>query len=973
MEFGILGPTELINKGEIVPLGPAKQRGMLAILLYHAGELVRADTVIDHLWEPQGKTDRRPTLYSLASRLRAVLGQIGLENTLVRVPSSGGYRLNIDPDAVDFHRYRRLLAAARTAAHGRDPESAAEIVIRAVSLWRGEPLVELCGPRAEHLRWRMNETLLDAHKLLAESWLRCGKHDAVLDQLENIIQDHDLDVALARSWITALCAADRQDEAKRFLIAFRRRFRKEMHVEPDIDIDVIAAHKRSAEPPTRSAPPPGTPHQLPKDISDFTGREAVLAELDTLSGPGQGPNNVVVITGMPGVGKTTLATHWAHRQSPHFPDGQLYLDAGAYGPVSPIDPNEAIDRFLRALGVPPEQLPGSSEQRRDRFNDMLSERRMLIFIDNALDSTQVRRLIPSAMSCLTVITSRIRLSGLNIRDGVRTITLTPLSAAESAALLTHIVGTTRGKAEPDGLNALARLSGGHPLAVRIAGEHVAERPRASLADLAGELQDRLLGVTDQDDHAASLSTVFAWSYNAFREDVAHLFRRMSLHPGPSFTSEAAAALRAMPVSHTEMLLNTLAKAHMINHDTARRYRFHDLLRLYATERAARDDDEETRHEQRRLLDWYLLSAANAVATIANDWTPVPDLPDPHQIEPKTFVTDTEAMKWCEAERDNLCAVSQWASDNGYHRHGWQIPGVIHEIFDRYGPQDDNLRLNQQALAAAQRDEHAIGKIGTLINLGATYFSMHAYDQAIAQFTTGRQLADEAGHIELEANCTHNLASAYLSLGDIPRAISTYEMALAACRKISNSVGEAAILHRLGDAHLLLKQYRRSATNYRQALGIRERIGALRGVGLTHTGLGALHLATGRLCPALHHCTIALDIHLHTQDQAAQCDTLTVMADIQRGLQMHVEAVRSGRQAVRLGDEMADPHRQVQALAALADALAASDDPRSARHQVQLALRTLDKVADGCAGQVRERLMLTGRRLTRSSRATEATA
>jgi len=204
-----------------------------------------------------------------------------------------------------------------------------------------------------------------------------------------------------------------------------------------------------------------------------------------------------------------------------------------------------------------------------------------------------------------VITSRIRLSGLNIRDGVRTITLTPLSEAESAALLARIVGATRGKAEPDGLAALARLSGGHPLAVRIAGEHVAERPRASLADLAGELRDHLLDVTEQDDHAASLSTVFAWSYNAFREEVAQLFRRMSVHPGPSFSSEAAAALRAMPVSRTEMLLNSLAKAHMINHDTARRYRFHDLLRLYAAERAALDDDgEEARQEQRRLLDWY---------------------------------------------------------------------------------------------------------------------------------------------------------------------------------------------------------------------------------------------------------------------------------------------------------------------------------------------------------------------------------
>ena len=972
MEFGILGPTELIYKGEIVPLGSAKQRGMLATLLYHAGDLVRTDTVIDHLWGTRGPADPRPTLYSLASRLRAVLGQIGLENTLVRVPSPGGYRLEVDQQAVDFHRYRRLLADARTAAHANDHEAAAEIVVRALSFWRGEPLAELRGPRSEHLRRRMNETLLDAHKLLAESLLMCGKHDAVLRQLEPVIHDHDydLDEALARSWVSALCAADRHDEAKRFLVAFRRRFRKEMHAEPDIDIDPTA-RRRSTESPYRSVLEPGPPHHLPKDISDFTGREAVLAELDTLGGPQEGPNNVVVITGMPGIGKTTLATHWAHRQRHHFRDGQLYIDAGAYGPTSPMDPNDVIERFLRALGVPPGQLPATAEQRRQRFNDLLNDRRMLIFIDNVLDPAQVRPLIPNSASCLTVITSRTRLSGLNIRDGVRTITVTPLSDGESAALLTHIVGAQRGNAEPDGLDALARLSGGLPLAVRIAGEHVAERPKAAIADLAGELHGHLLDVTDVDDQAANISVVFAWSYNALREDAARLFRRMSVHPGPSISAEAVAALRGTPLPDTESLLNALAKAHMISHDTAHRYRYHDLLRLYAAERSEREDDSgETRQAQRRLLDWYLLSAASAFAAIAPEWPAVPDLPDPTGIRPKSFETDTQAMKWCEAERDNLWAISRWALDCGYHRHGWQIPGIIREIFERYVPQDDVLKLNQLAWAAAQRDDHELGKIGTLTNLGGTYLAMHVYDQALAHFTTAHQLACATGHVEAETICSHNLACAYLSLGDAPRAISVYEKALAACRKIADSAGEAATLHRLGDAHLQMRQYQQSEANYLQSLSIRERIGALRGVGLTHSGLGTLHLAAGRLSSALHHCTVALDIHVHTQDQAAQCDTLAAMADIQRGLSMHDEAVRSGRQAVQLGVEIADSYRQARALAALADALVGSNDPVSAQRQVKRALRILDDLADGDAEPIRERLLVARQALARASKTTE---
>jgi DNA-binding SARP family transcriptional activator len=926
MKFGILGPTELIDNGRNVPLGAAKQRGLLAVLLYRVGEPVRVEMIAEHLWRDAAGTDRRRTLYSLASRLRAALSQVGLTDVLTRVNGSGAYRLDIDAQCVDFHQFRQALTDARDATSAGDFERSASILIDALALWRGEPLAELSGRNTDDLRRRLNEKLLDAHKLLAQSWLGTGRPESVLTQLEQIVRDHDLDEALARSWITALTATGRTDEARRFLIDFQRRFRREMRAEPTIDPDMIMTGPRAA-----SSSPSKAPRRLPKDINDFTGRDVVLGELDTLVAPDEPNGHVVVITGMPGVGKTTLAMHWAHRNRLRFPGGELYLDAGAYGPAPPVDPNDALDRFLRALEVPPDRMPGTFEQRRDRFNQLLTGRRMLIVLDNVLDYDQARALIPDADDCSTIITSRTRLSGLTIRDGIRHVTVAPLDEPESVQLLRQVIGGPRADAEPDSLTLLARLANGLPLALRVIGEHIVQRPLAAVSDLAGELHGHLLDASGEIDEATSLPTVFAWSYRALGSDTARLFRRLALHPGPNVSDEAAGALTACEASRAQPLLNALAKAHLINHDTARRYRFHDLLRLYALDRSALEDN---RHEvdcaRRRLLDWYLLSAAAAAAALAPEWPAMPDLPDARDIRPMSFVTDVEAMKWCQIERENLCAVSRWAAQNGFDRHGWQIPGVIHEIFERYGRQDDILQLNELAVASAQRDGHEIGQIGTLTNLGATYLTMHSYEQAATSFAAARQLARNTGHIEAETICAHNLGSAYLSSGRTAEAIDIYEQALTVCRRTAESAGEAAILHRLGDAYLDLGNYRQSAAHYDGALRIRERIGSLRGRGATHGRLGNLHLRTGELELAREHCGIALEIHHRTQDQAALCDTMITMADVHVRLAMPHEAVEYGQRAVAISDEMADSHRHAHALATLADALTATDRPGDAQ-------------------------------------------
>ena len=262
--------------------------------------------------------------------------------------------------------------------------------------------------------------------------------------------------------------------------------------------------------------------------------------------------------------------------------------------------------------------------------------------------------------------------------------------------------------------------------------------------------------------------------------------------------------------------------------------------------------------------------------------------------------------------------------------------------------------------AARHDGHEVGQIGTLANLGTTYFAMHDYDRAAETFTAAQQLAAITGHLEEESACSHNLAATHLSLGNVARAIEIYEETLAVFRKLVNPAGEAATLYWLGHAYLLLGHHQRSADIHLQSLAIRQRIGAKRGTGQSHGGLGTLHLACGRLRLAQHHCETALAIHTQARDQRAVCDTLITLTEIRCGLHAWDDAVRSGQQAVRLSEEISDSYRQVRALTVLGDALSESGDAVSATHLIQAAERILGQLSGIEVRRLREKLVASRR-------------
>ena len=910
MRFGILGPTELRHEEKAFSLGAAKQRGLLALLLLHAGRPVRVDTLIEHLWSHGGTGNRRKIIYSMVSRLRAALGRAGVRQALIRTDS--GYRLDVDPLTVDFHQFRALVERSRAALAADRPAVAVADLQHAVDLWRGEPLADLQGSAAEHLRRQLTETLLDAHKLLAESRLRVGAHDAVLMQLENFVREYDVDESLARLWAGALCAAGRDDDAHRYLAEFRKRYRRELRADPRIDLDSIRAG-RPRQVGTR-------PRQLPQAIPGFVGRAEALAELDRFAEPQAGRPNVIAVTGMPGLGKTALAVHWSRSRIDQFPDGQLYLNAGAFGPGPPVDPKEALARFLHALGVPADRIPADAEERRHRYNEILDGRHLLVVLDNVAGSAQARPLIPSAGTCRTIVTSRQRLPSLTIQDGVHNLPGTPLSEAEALELLTGIVGERRAAVEQEAMDELVAIAGGLPLALRVVGEHLAVRPRAALSDLVEELREELLWADSED---GDLNTVFGWSYRSLPVGDAALFRRLALHPGPRISLDAAAALGGSDRRETERALNRLARASLIDHDTARHYRMHDLLRQFAgTRGTAEDPPAETAAVRVTITTWFLRSAANAAAILAPQLSPVPDLPaaPPHVME---FAGESAALEWCQAERENLGAAARYAAQHGLHRLAWQIPAAIHDIFTRTGRYDDLIRLNESAVEAARLDGHRFGEVASLSNLGYALCATHQYDRAITPLTEAYARASRTGDPTTPPVCAHNLGTACLSIGDTQRAIELFDESREGSRRLGNDFGESATLHRLGDAYQREGRPELALTAYQEALVIREKIGSIRGQGLTHHRLGALHLAAGRLPLAAEHCAAALAMLDLIHEEAGRCDALITMADIERAMGAEF-AVRRARAAVAAGAELGDSYRRLHALAVLADALAGTD-------------------------------------------------
>ncbi|MFL6120012.1 BTAD domain-containing putative transcriptional regulator [Actinophytocola sp.] len=577
VEFGLLGDVAAWRPDGPVDIGHRRQRSVLAALLFDANRVVGSEQLLDRVWGNHPPQTARGTLFTYLTRLRRALAPVPIE----RQP--GGYRITIPPGTLDLDRFTDLIGKARDTDDDRLADRTYE---RAFGLWRGEPLPEVDTPWADSVR-----ALLAGERYAAELdhidvRLRLGEHTGLLAGLARRTAEYPLDERLAGQLILALYRSGRQADAIAHYEAFRRRLADELGVDPGPGLRELHRQLLAADDIVRAPARDRTrpPRQLPAAPWPFTGRGAELDSLSARLDSAAGTTVISAIGGGGGIGKTSLALHWAHRHADRFPDGQLFVNLRGFDPSgAPTAPAAALSGFLIALGVT--DVPADVDARVGLYRSLVAGRKMLVLLDNAADTNQVVPLLPGSATVTTLVTSRHPLTGLLACHGATAVPLDVLSDAEALELLAARLGPDRLAAEPEAVAELVEHCGGLPLALGIVAARVLASPRTPLAQLAAQLRSPTtrLDCLDTGDAGLDLRTVFGLSYRDLTPDTTRLACLIALAPGPDISASAASALIGRDAGP---MLRELETAHLISQSAPGRYRMHSLVRTDARERAA---------------------------------------------------------------------------------------------------------------------------------------------------------------------------------------------------------------------------------------------------------------------------------------------------------------------------------------------------------------------------------------------------
>jgi DNA-binding SARP family transcriptional activator len=915
---------------------------VLAILALRAGHVVPVHELIDAVWEDQPPSSARGSLQALITRLRQVM---------VSIPGSGlercgdGYRLQIEPRQVDVHEFRSLARAGRAAPGG---PAAIDAFDRALRLWRGPALADVpVTATVEAIRSTLAEEHLSAAADRIGTLLACGREQEAAADLPPLLARHPLAERLAGMLMVALYRGGQRASALRAFRDIRGRLANELGVEPGPELQVL--HQRilagdadlaalASRPATSSAFSLATslatgpaadgpfprlaPRQLPPATAHFVGRTAELKALNELVSQAMDadrPNVIWVISGTVGVGKTSLAVHFAHRVADRFPDGQIYVNLRGFGPHGrPVTPAKALRGLLRAMQVPSEQIPESVEAQAALYRSLLAGQRMLVLLDNVADADQVRPLLPGHSGCPVLITSRSQLSGLVATEGAYPLSLEVLSEADACELLVRRLGAQRVMAEPLAAAELAGLCAGLPLALAIAAARAAARPGFPLATLAAELgsEDGRLDALRTEDATSSVREVFSWSCRQLSDPAARMFRLLGVHAGPDISAPAAASLAGVPRSQARRALAELADAHLVAEAVPGRFGFHDLLRAYASELAQAASDEAERTEAtRRVLDHYL-STANAAARLlypAHDSLSLPRA-EPGAA-PEQMVSRAQARIWFGAELQVLLAACGQAAPAGFDAHAWRLPMALSEFLDRQGQWHDLAATQQSAFAAARR------------------------------------LGDRAGL----AQAHYGLAVACLRLRGYGEARAHLRQASEAFRKLGDRAMQARSHLLLGTASSEQGRYAQARRQTAHALALYRDLGHVAGQAHALTNLGWHHTLLGDYPAALRCCLQALDLHRELGNLLGEAHTWDYLGYARDHLGEHDSAITCYRRALGLLSEVSDRPEQAGVLTRLGDAHHAVGDRPAARDAWQQALAVLDDLHHPDAAQVLSRL------------------
>ena len=648
--------------------------------------------------------------------------------------------------------------------------------------------------------------------------------------------------------------------------------------------------------------------RLPPTVGHFAGRAAELAALDGL-GEAADQAGPIAIIGGPGVGKTALALHWAHHRAGWFPDGQLLVDLRGFDPaVAPLTPAEALSRLLEELGVPARSLPASVEARAGMFRGLLAGRRVLMIIDNARDSVQVRDLLPAGAGPLVLITSRNRLTSLVAREGARLLDLDVLPGADAVALVKARIGPGRADAERAAVPLLAAACARLPLALNIAAAILLTSPGTEIAALAGELTTARVGLDrlDAGDAASSARIVFASSYRLLTPAAARLFRLLGAAPGPETSADAAASLLATTPRSARGLLRELADMHLLAEREAGRFGFHDLLRAFAIDRLEAEEEPDARAAAiRRMLEWYLRTADSAARVINSRRRHASldqFLPD---VRPLSFEAYEPALAWLDAEHGNLVAAVSVAAEHEHHEIAWKLPVTLWDLFTLRGLFDDWIATHRTGLRSARELGEVTGETWLLNNLSAAYLLQDRLDEAVDCIDEALPAMRRLGDVKGQASLLHNLGIVRIRQSRYDEALTSLEAALAMYRAAQFSDGEGQTRQSMGEAFRLRGELDQALACYESALAKYRKTGNRFSESLVFIDIAHCHHGGGQLAQALEAARRAVDLSREVGHRPGEAEALTLTGDLQDDIGQNLQARRSWRVAARIFAELGD--------------------------------------------------------------------
>ncbi|MFC7546033.1 BTAD domain-containing putative transcriptional regulator [Plantactinospora sp. GCM10030261] len=937
MELRVLGEMQVLVDGQVLDLGPPKQRLVFAALAIDVGRNVPIEVLVDRVWDDTPPADARGVLYTYLTRIRRILAAPGEATARPVTVSRGhsGYLLEADPDRVDLHRLRRLAGQAQELAE--DHPDRTVMLREAIDLWRGEPLDGLPGGWAERVREGLRKHLVQVLLDWADSEMRQGHPARVADRLAQALDRSPLTEPLVLNLMRALLFSGRRAEALALYARTRTLLADELGVEPGAELrelhrdilrdnlrrPVVAAVRAStAEPPAPPEPEPAGPPragapgcQLPADLPDHIGCEPEIScALSVLQPAGRAADGtagpVVILSGPGGVGKTALSVRLAYLLRRSYPDGQIFVTLGGRNG----DSVDALDRVLRALGVPNVQQLRTMEDKLGQYRSMLSGRRILIVLDSAASAEEVRPLVPGGPGSALIVSSRAMLTTV---PGAEHIEVPLLTRADSMALLERIVGVERVVAEPEAATELAGMCAGLPLALRIVGARIAARRHRRIARLADRMRDERGRLDEMAADGLAVRVSVGIGYQALEPAVRKAFRLLGFLGATDFSGWLAAALTGHSLDTIEELLEQLCDARLVTAmvdptSQVLRYQMHDLVRLFAHERAVA---EHTDGDLRAAVARVLMAGTELCERLGQRLPyAVPPLyrqaPMPIDLEPAVLAADHSRAGWLETEAPCLIAAVERAADLGLDIAACALADAL--VFASFAVRNDFLgwnRTHAAALTAARKAGNAVGEAVIACGIALLRYKEDRFVAAERSFRDAVELFDAAGHEHGAAAARNGLGTVLREVGRHREAVPLITAAADTLSRLNDENGAAHAVYGLGHCHRELGEDEVALARLTEAIDRYRALGNWRGEAIGDRGVGMVHRARGELAEAERWCARAHEVVTGHDEAHLACYTMQALAkvwfrqgDVARPLEPLDRALRTCR---RLHDKFGE--------------------------------------------------------------------